>query len=364
MSHMNRRKFLKGVGALAGLSTVGGAATACLSSGGGSGSDPKKLVVVDSGGTYHDASKTTIYDPFTKETGIQIEAVPYESTGTLMSQLQQSPGSYDVLSNSPLGAQTLQKEDLLAKIDYEVVGKSFEIDDLSAAAKGEYFVGSAYWCTVLAYRTDVFTGEGPKGWEDFWDTKKFPGPRSMQDNSAPVELEFALAADGVAADAAELYPIDVDRAFGSLDRIRPKIVKFWSSGALSVQLLTQKEVVMTTIWNGRAQPIVDEGAPVAMSWDGASRRMNAWLVPSGSEKVDLAMQFIDFASQPKRQAKFAELSGYGPTNSAAVDSLDEETTKKLPSNPEWFDSGFDWSADWWAKNEDAMAKRWSKWAQK
>lgn len=364
MSHMNRRRFLKGVGALAGLSTVGGAMTGCLSSGGGAASDAKKLVVVDSGGTYHEASKTAIYDPFAKETGIQIEAVPYESTGTLMSQLRQSPGSYDVLSNSPLGADTLQKEDLLAKIDYDAVGKSFKGSDLTEAARGEYFVGSAYWSTILAYRTDVFGEDGPKGWKDFWDTKKFPGPRSMQDNTAPVELEFALIADGVAADANELYPIDVDRAFNSLDRIRPEIVKFWSSGALSVQLLTQKEVVMTTIWNGRAQPIVDEGGPVAMSWEGASRRMNAWLVPSGSEKVDLAMQFIDFASQPERQAKFAELSGYGPTNKAAVDSLDEETIKKLPSNPDWFDAGFDWDASWWAKNEEAMLKRWSKWAQK
>ena len=62
------------------------------------------------------------------------------------------------------------------------------------------------WAQVLAYRTDAFKGAVPKGWADFWDTKKFPGDRAMVGTSAGgwPEMEFALMAAGVPAD--KLYP--------------------------------------------------------------------------------------------------------------------------------------------------------------
>ncbi|ODV43375.1 hypothetical protein AWV79_17990 [Cupriavidus sp. UYMMa02A] len=43
------------------------------------------------------------------------------------------------------------------------------------------------------------------------------------------ELEFALLADGVPKD--KLYPIDVQRALKSLDRIKKNVVKWWDTGA-------------------------------------------------------------------------------------------------------------------------------------
>ena len=39
-------------------------------------------------------------------------------------------------------------------------------------------------------------------------------------------------------------PIDIDRALKSLSRIRPAIRKFWDTGALSAQMLSNKEVVL------------------------------------------------------------------------------------------------------------------------
>ena len=42
-----------------------------------------------------------------------------------------------------------------------------------------------------------------------------------------------------------------------MDKIRPHVVKFWNAGALPQAMLDRKEVVMTTIWNGRAQTLVD-----------------------------------------------------------------------------------------------------------
>ena len=72
------------------------------------------------------------------------------------------------------------------------------------------------WAQVLAYRTDAFKGAAPKGWADFWDTKKFPGDRAMFGTGAGgwPEMEFALMAAGVPPD--KLYPLDIDKALGEL----------------------------------------------------------------------------------------------------------------------------------------------------
>ncbi len=364
MSDLKRRTLLKTMGLAAGLPALGMSLSSCAGSkNGGGGGDAKTLVVVDSGGEYSEAARTTFYDPFTKETGIKVQVTPYESTGTLMRQLAQGAGSYDVLSNSPLGAVAMQKEDLLAEIDYSLMGEYFDLEDIPEDARGQFHVDANYWASVMAYRTDVFDGKDvPSSWQDFWNAETFPGPRSMQSDIAPVEYEFALIADGVPADPKQLYPIDIERALASLDRIKPHISTFWASGALSTQALSQSEVVMTTIWNGRAQGLIDGGAPVAISWNGAMRRSNAWLIPSGSQKIEAAHQFIDFASNPERQAEFAHLTGYGPTNSSSYDSLDEETAKKLPSNPEWVDQGFQFNSEWWAENEAEAVEAWSRWA--
>ena len=86
------------------------------------------------------------------------------------------------------------------------------------------------WAQVMAYRTDAFKGAVPKGWADFWNTKKFPGDRAMvgAGSGNNPELEFALLAAGVPAD--KLYPLDLDKAFASFDKIKGDVVKWWETG--------------------------------------------------------------------------------------------------------------------------------------
>ncbi|MFX7507049.1 extracellular solute-binding protein, partial [Acinetobacter baumannii] len=65
---------------------------------------------------------------------------------------------------------------------------------------------------------------------DFWNVKKFPGPRAMQ-KTPRTTLEFALIADGVPA--RDVYRVlgtreGVARAFRKLDEIKP-YVKLWGT---------------------------------------------------------------------------------------------------------------------------------------
>src|SRR5262249_23439496 len=160
----------------------------------------------------------------------------------------------------------------------------------------------------------------PRSWAEFWDLKKFAGPRMLADlASGNIDLEFALLADGVPKD--KLYPLDIERGFKSLDRVRPAIRKFWDTGALSAQMLADKEVVLGSIWNGRLQAVADKGAPLAIEWNEACLQSQYWGVVKGAKNADDAQRFIDFACQPELQANLAKLIPYGPTNRQAFKSF-------------------------------------------
>jgi putative spermidine/putrescine transport system substrate-binding protein len=174
-----------------------------------------------------------------------------------------------------------------------------------------------------------------------------------------VDLEFALLADGVPKD--KLYPIDLDRAFKSLDRVRPSIRKFWDTGALSAQMLADKEVVLGSIWNGRLQAIADKGAPVAIEWNEAALQVQFWGVMKGARNADNAQRFVDFACQPQIQAAHAGLIPYGPTNRQAFKHIKADAATRLPSSPEHKAKAFLHNARWWADNRSTVSERWSQW---
>jgi len=57
-------------------------------------------------------------------------------------------------------------------------------------------------------------------------------------------IEEALLADGVAKD--KLYPLDIDRAFRSLDKIKKDVAVWWTGGAQTSQMLKTGEVDMSS----------------------------------------------------------------------------------------------------------------------
>lgn len=361
-----RRRFLRGSAIAAGATLAGSAIAGWLPRYSWAAPKPKQIVVRDSGGAYQVAKTKAIYEPFTRATGIAVVPINL-TTEQILASVQQRRVQVDVIDNSTEPLLRLGALGALTRLDYGGrIGKSFNLSDVPKSLVQPHFIGNIYWASVLAYRTDVFPeGNGPKTWADFWNVERFPGPRSMQDADADVpELEFAEIASGTTAQTSRLYPIPVDKAFSTMDKIRPHVIKFWNSGALPQAMLDRKEVVMTTIWNGRAQTLIDAGRPVAISWAGARRQINNWAVPKGAPNLEAAFQFIDFAMQPTVQATLATNIAYAPTNTAGRALLPATWAARLGSTPEEFQAGFDIDTPWWVANEDAVTKRWNAWAQR
>jgi putative spermidine/putrescine transport system substrate-binding protein len=320
-----------------------------------------QVIVRALGGAYEDAERRSIFDPFTKATGIKVITVPATLTQVL-AMVRSGSVQLDVLDLGESGTILLDRAQALAPIDYGKF-KLTNPSDLDASIRRPNMVGNIYFATVLGYSKTHFARIHPRSWAEFWDVERFPGPRSLEGIEAgDVPLEFALLADGVPFD--KLYPIDVDRAFRSLSRIKKSVVKWWTTGAESAELLQSGQVVAMDIWNGRIQGPIDKGAPLAIEWNQAMRLKQFWSIVRGSPNAGNALRLIDFALQPQVQADLARYIPYGPTNKKAFRYLSKTDAEKLVSSPQHFKVSFDQDAYWWADHLDMVAKRWETWLLK
>lgn len=319
----------------------------------------RKITVRDPGGPFTAGFAKAFYEPFKKETGIEVVGIQAESEPTGMIKAMVETGNYtwDGANLSKASHQSLVNLGYLEPIAPKG-GPGKNLSEIPEGLRGEFIMGTDVYATLIAYRTDTMGAAPPKGWKDFWDVANFPGARALRKHPFDT-IEEALLADGVAP--GDLYPLDFDRAFASLDRIRDDIDVWWRNGAQTSQLLKSGEVDCLPTWNGRAQVAIDDGAPVELVWDGALYTFEGWTILKGTPKADLMRDFIEFSAQGAQQALYTPYIAYGPTNPRAYDDIDPARAKVLPTNPAYLPKMVAVDTDFWGKNKDSAAERFETW---
>lgn len=344
---VSRRHFLQTVGAL-GLAAAGEAVYPARA-----GAQAKEVVVASWGGAYTDAQRAAFFDPFEKETGIKVVIAEF-TLSKLKLMVESGKPEWDLITGIQ-GEEVIasEKDNLLEKIDYKIVPMK---NLVKGTAWDRYVVAEWYTC-VVGYSPKAFPKDRPKSWADFWNLQKFPGARAMA-KEALLTLVPALLADGV--DPNKLFPLDYDRAFRSLDRIKPHVNVWYSTNAQPPQLIADGQVVMSSGWNGRFQSAMDKGAPIAYTWNQGIIETGGYAIPRGAKNGQGAMQLIAYALDPKRQAVFAKRIPYGVTNTQTFKYVDPETAKKLPTAPENRAKGVQLDFKWLADHLSEMTEKLNK----
>lgn len=325
----------------------------------------QQIVVTSWGGAYQDAQRKAYFEPFTKETGIKVVEATGPDAAKIKAMVSSGNVEWDVVDVSQATVLVLSEQGLATPINY---GK-FDTQTLSgipAEFRLPNAVGNETWSVVMAYRKDRFP-DPPKSWKDFWDTAKFPGRRAFLDSSfvAPI-LEIALLADGV--DPKNMYPIDMQRAFRSLSKLRPHVVKWTGSSGVMQQMLTDGEADLVAIANGRMEGIQKAGVPAGFTFNQQMILSNYWLVPKGAKNTEAAMRFIAFVSRAEQQAAFVNLAPWGATNRDAFKLVAASRQSELPTAPANFPSALLSDGQWWAakgsdgkSNLENYVKAWNTW---
>ncbi len=317
------------------------------------------LTVSDSGGPFTIAFGEAYVKPFAKETGTRVSHVAHSAFPTALIKAMVETKSFDrdVLLAGLAVDEELGPKGMLEPIEWT----DGDMADLMPIAKRPTWMGNDVFATVLCYRKDKFGSTGPKTWADFWDVAKFPGRRALA--KRPIDtLEQALLADGVAPD--RLYPLDLDRAFAKLDKIKPHIAVWWTGGAQTTQLLESGEVDLIPTWNARAQVLVDAGKPVHIEWNQGLYSVEGWCIPKGTPRAALANRFVRFCANPQRQAEFTRHLAYGPTNPKAYAFIPPERARHLPTAPDNLKLMTPSNTEWWGANKEKVTERFEAWLLK
>ncbi|WP_446897944.1 ABC transporter substrate-binding protein [Clostridium sp. LBM24168] len=328
----------------------------CGSSSKSSGSNDKQLVIVDWGGAYSDARKKANYESFEKKYGVKIVVVNPTDYGKLKAMVQSGNVEWDVVNVDSDFSVRGGKQGLLEKLDYNVIKK----DGIDSKFVNDYGIGSDTFDVSIGYNTNKFSKDNhPKTWAEFWDMNKFPGARSMWKYPLAT-LESALLADGVKPE--NLYPLDLDRAFKSLDKIKKDVKIWWTTGAQPPQALASGDVTAAAAWNGRIVTAKRQGSPEDVEYNQALVCGDSWVVPKGAKHKELAMKFIAYVSTPEQQAEFSKVIDYAPTNSKALDLLSEDRKKSIGrSKADDEKQQIVIDINWWADNYDSVDQRFQKW---
>lgn len=315
-----------------------------------------EVVVVTGGGLFERGLRENIAASFTKETGIRVRFVasnPGERATKTKAMSEAKRVEWDIVLSSETHARQLSEyiaEGTCQKAQVEkfiVAGGCREFGTLGV-------IGGL----PLVSRSDKFGGKPMQSWADFFN-KDFAGPRGLPNYGTPMVVMMpALLADGVPKD--KLFPIDYDRAFKVLDRIKPQVVAWWKSGDQSQQLFRSQEIDAGQLWSGRALDLVSEGLPLNVVWDGAPTDEAYWVVLKGAPNVDNAIKFLNFFyTRADGHAGFYATSKWDTANKAYLDSIPAADRSVHPGL--FLDRMIREDHAWTVANAAEINRRWNEW---
>lgn len=303
------------------------------------------------GGTTQEAQMAAWANGFSKQENIKVIPDGPTDYGKIKAMVESGNVTWDVVDAEGDYAVKAGADGMLEKLDFSIIDKS----RLDPRFVTDYSVGSFYYSFVIGCNKDAVK-ECPKTWADLFDLEKFPNKRTLYKWSAPGVIEAALLADGV--EPADLYPLDLDRAFKKLDTIKSSII-WWSTGAQSQQLLASAEAPYGFFWNGRLSAMEKTGVNVEISWNQNITAADMLVVPKGTKNREAAMKFIAYASSAVPQARFAQLSSYAPINLDSPAEMPADIRETLPDMQA--ETQVDTNLSYWAEHRDEIATRWYEW---
>lgn len=324
----------------------------------------REVVFAGGSGAYLQAVKENFYRPFTAATGIRVipVSVPYgQKAAKLRAMYEAGNLEWDMVS-FPVDDLVASTEKYLRNLGncssmpnvlrYGIHGACYQSGVMFDIGGG-----------ALAFDLTAFPAGGPQpqGWSEFWDVKRFPGPRALPNIGIPWwPLIAALQADGVPKE--ELFPLDLDRAFAKLDQIKPHVAVWWASGDQSQQIMRSREVVMSMMFGNRALQLRSQSLPVGVVWNGAPADISIWAVIKDAKHPNAALALIDFMmARPQAHAAYERTVFADTANNETLALLSADEQKVRPSYPDNWSKLVMVDRDWVAANRERVTERWLTW---
>lgn len=266
-----------------------------------------KLVVSTWGGDWKDMVAETTGKKFTEVTGVEVEYI----TGGTIDRLNRAKLAGTTTPESDITFTTAhvgwlyKSSDLLQPLDLTRIPNAAGI--FAEGKISDSHLGVWSYVYPIVYRTDMLP-EGTKfeTWEDLWK----PEYRSMIGLQDFDPSEIITVAAVLGGGSAANWEIAKDK----LIALKPNVKAYYSSDAVSDQLIATGETPIQVMLSMNAFRQLDIGVPVAIviPREGAVMGIDTVAIMKGSKNVDLAYQWINAALDPEVQAAVIRRKKGGP----------------------------------------------------
>jgi putative spermidine/putrescine transport system substrate-binding protein len=341
---LNRRTLLTGMAAASAATIMPSGARA----------QQGRVIFANYGGSWEQAMRRAWFEPFTKETGIQVVSASGNALGRLQAMVEAKRTEWDLVEGTPELARLGAERGLLEPLDFKVIDRSQALN--RPELYSDYSVPEVTFGRLLIYNKKL--GPITRDWTALFDVKKFPGKRALWNRAESGVLEIALLADGVPAD--KLYPLDVPRALKKLSEIRDHILWF-ETVTQSEQYMRDGQAVMGVLADGRAQNVIAAGADVEVVPEAVIMTWSVFVVPKGATNKDNAMKLLAHIFKVESQVAIATEYNYGPVFPKALEQLPPDRLNVISGGPSSKGKAVFLNADWWGANLQGTTEQFQKW---
>jgi putative spermidine/putrescine transport system substrate-binding protein len=291
----------------------------------------KSLKVGVYGGYFKKSFDEHIFPDFTKATGIAIESVAEPTGEAWLVQLEQAARAGQAPADVSMMAQVPmlkgQSTELWAPIDEKRI-KNF--GDLLPQFVSKYQdgriagIGAVAWYITLVTNTEAYP-QAPDSWAALWDpaNKDKLGLLALVSNSFLLEVTAKTFFGGTNALDSEEGQLKV---FEKLAEVKPNVRLWYRDEAQFEQALKSGEIPMGQYYHDVTGLAASEGHPVRSTFpkEGGIQDSGCWAISKASKKMEEALVFIDYMSQPSIQSLMSRKVGTAPTLKREVLDLKPE----------------------------------------
>jgi putative spermidine/putrescine transport system substrate-binding protein len=307
-----------------------------------------ELRMTEAGGPSGESIEKGYLVPFMEKSGIKVVRENPSGLGKLRAMVEAGAVTSVLLELASTELEQAKALDLIEPIDWEAIGP----EPMFEEAKDPMGYGYQYYSTIFAWRSDA---KPLASWEDLFDVENFPGKRAFPDYPSFI-LPMALLGDGV--EPADLYPLDLDRAFTKLEAVKDHVAVWWQAGAQPPQLLQDNEVQYAISWSGRVAG--QDG--IEISFNEGQLDLAFFVVPKGADphQKAAAMGIFYEMSVAENQAVAAEVVSYTGNSPNLEPLLPQDRLEEFPTTKANKDVQILANAKWWFENAEEVETRWQE----
>ncbi|WZL73704.1 polyamine ABC transporter substrate-binding protein [Clostridiaceae bacterium 35-E11] len=270
-------------------------------------------LVISTWGFSEDLLWENVFKPFEEANNVKI-VLETGNNSDRLTKLKTNPNSnIDIMYLAEAFAQQGAEEGLFEKIDYSKIPNAKKIIE-----KGQYLVEQGYGPgytlnrAAIAYDPTKVDFE-IKSWKDLWNPA-LKGKVSIPEITTtfgPSTMYIASNKAGV-----DITSDKGEAAFNELEALKPNLVKTYTKSSDLSNMFANGEIA-AAITADFAYGSVKNGAPDVVFVDpeeGAYLNFNTINIVKGSENVELALKFIDYALSTEVQTRTAKALNESPVN--------------------------------------------------